>query len=154
MKKNKKKFTFFWEEPLDDINKFGEQLEEKMHRAFADVDMPFTFQFRMPRMKFFRGIRIGEHEKEIIVLAELPGFDKNDIDVEVGEDFVHIKAQKKIKKTEKDLFRSFVSNVDKRVSLPKHVLPEKAKATMEHGILKLVLPKAHIPAKKRKLKIE
>lgn len=154
MKKNKKKFSFFWEEPLEDLNKFGGHIEKRMQQTFGNMDRPFTFQFRMPRMKFFKGIKIGETEKDIIVLAELPGFDKNNVDAEVGENFVHIKAQKKIKKAENDIFRSFASNLDKRVSLPKTVIPEKARATMQHGILKLLLPKAHSASKKRKVKIE
>ncbi|RLI97619.1 MAG: Hsp20/alpha crystallin family protein [Candidatus Aenigmatarchaeota archaeon] len=150
-KKKKRDFTFFWEEPLEDMRSFQREIDKRM-RSFFDFSEPLTFQFSVP--KFFKGIRFGKTDDEIIVVAELPGFSKEDVNIEVTEDSVHITAEKKSKKHEEGFFESSSSRVDRKFSLPEKIIPEKATAKMKNGILEIKLPRA-IPEKKaRQLKID
>ncbi len=85
--------------------------------------------------------------KKLILEADLPGFSKKDVEIEVRSNAVKIKAQKKAEKKEerKDfIFHEATASVVSRVvPLPTEVDPQKAKAVMRHGKLRLVLPKVH-----------
>ena len=78
--------------------------------------------------------------------AQLPGIKKEDIDVEVYEDSVMIKAEtKEEKKEEKEnLYRSefhygkFIRNIP----LPSEVISNDAKAEFKDGVLTVVMPKS------------
>lgn len=151
VKKKKKDFTFFWEEPWENIRDLQKEMQKKMKSAF-DFSEPFTFQFNVP--KFFRGIRLGKTDDEIIVIAELPGFSKEDVQIEVGEDSIHISAEKKTKKKEESFFEASSSKIDKKFSLPEKVIPDRAKAKMINGVLEIRLARAKPKKKSRRLKIE
>ena len=101
------------------------------------------------------GIRtdVSENEKEYILEAELPGFNKDEINVGVENDVLTVKAERKAEKEEKDesgnvirrerRFGSFERSFD--IS---EVNAEGITASYENGILKLVLPKKEEEASK------
>jgi HSP20 family protein len=100
--------------------------------------------------------------KKLKLVAELPGIDKKDIDINVEENSISIsgqKAQETTKQRKKEGYffqeRNFQSFF-RKIPLPSEVIPGKANARMKNGILEIELPKRH-PAKKvssTKLKIE
>ena len=105
--------------------------------GFGDVGQ--LFQARMPRVDVIDG------DREIKVRAELPGVDRNDLEVSVGGDAVLIKGstRREEKDERENYFRSEISHGEfcRSVALPAAVDSEQAKAAFRDGILELTLPK-------------
>lgn len=66
------------------------------------------------------------------VILDLPGFTKQDIELECAPKKLRVKGKANITKTE-------VREVNKIINLPEIVNPQSAKATLENGILKIEL---------------
>jgi len=154
-KKKKKDFAFFWEEPVE---KAKNAVEESL--KLEPFEFKFTIpKFPVPEMRITRPIpvNISTTDQELVIQAELPGFKKDEISLNVTESFVEISAhkkQEKIERTEK-LFRQEMSSgsVKRAFTLPDKVDPDNSKAKLEDGLLTILLPKLTIGKKKRK-KIE
>ncbi len=102
-------------------------------------------------------VDILERDEEIVVRAELPGVDKNKLDVSLTDDSVTIKATMKQENEEEigDYHHREISqgSFSRRVTLPIVVQSDKAHAAFKNGVLTLTLPKA-APAKRHNIKVE
>jgi HSP20 family protein len=85
----------------------------------------------------------GDH---YVMTAELPGFEKDDVEVRVSGKALELKAEKRADKESRDdrgmRRQSSYSFVQKVVPLPEAVLSEKVVGTVRNGVLELKLPKA------------
>lgn len=101
-------------------------------------------------------VEITEKDDMILVRAELPGVQKEDIEVTVHEDTITLKGTKKSER-EKDeegyhySERSY-GEFSRSFSLPKPVQAEGVKARFENGVLHVDIPVAE-EAKPRKVEI-
>jgi HSP20 family protein len=106
---------------------------------------------RTPRMDIY------EDDGNVIAEVELPGADPKNIEVEVKDNYLKVEAKAEEKKEEKKrgYYRKEISaGYYKRVvPLPVEVIGEKAEATFEGGILKVVIPKKK-PVKEEKKPIK
>jgi HSP20 family protein len=77
--------------------------------------------------------------------AELPGFTKDEVDVQINSDGMSLRAKKETEKEEKKknyLHRERVySTFERAVSFPEEVDPAKADGKMNNGVLELKIPK-------------
>jgi HSP20 family protein len=96
---------------------------------------------------------VGETDEAIIVIMDLPGVDKHDVDIIITDDELHVTAEKKIKTelAEKNYLKRerTQTKFERKVKLPKAVKAEEAKAKLSDGVLELTLPKEMITAKRR-----
>ncbi len=95
---------------------------------------------------------IDERDK-ITVLIDLPGFTKNDIDVEIGENYVKVRAERKERENKNYMLQERVTNFYRFIELPVAVKEEGAKAKFRNGVLEITLPKRE-GRKGKKIKIE
>ncbi len=134
MKNKNEEFRFFWE---NDAKKKSDSA------AFPDMKTEIAIP-----------VRVAETENEIIVLAELRGFRKENIHLSAAESFLEIAASgsfEKTKETKTSCVQEKKSGVIKRAfTLPARVDPDMADATFENGILTIRLPKARTAEKKRR----
>lgn len=91
-------------------------------------------------------VNITENDKEIVLLAEMPGLSKEDIDLQLGENELTLVGKKKVEEApagytavlrEREPFeyrRTFLIGPD--------IHPDKVTATYENGVLKLALTKS------------
>ncbi|MGA2090764.1 MAG: Hsp20/alpha crystallin family protein [Endomicrobiales bacterium] len=90
-------------------------------------------------------IEIQESKDNVVVVADLPGVAKEDIDVAVDGDLLTIKGEKKQEKEakEKDFIRTerFYGSFTRSITLPCAVEATAVDAQYKDGVLKLVLPK-------------
>ena len=97
------------------------------------------FEGKMP------SVDVIDHDDEILVRAEVPGFDKKDLDISVTENTVTIKGksshEEKIEKG--NYYRCEISRgaFARTLSLPHEVNPDNVKATFKDGMLELTMPK-------------
>ncbi len=104
---------------------------------------------------------IWENENEVIATVELPGVDKKDIDVNVTDDNIEIKVEKKSENKQEDKKKGYYhversySGFYRCMPLPKGVKADKAKASYNQGVLEIKIPKdqERLPKAKR-LEIE
>lgn len=98
-----------------------------------------------------------DREKEFVIRAELPGVDKDDLEVTVTDHGVTIKAKTKHEeKEEKDeYYRHEMScgEYQRTLALPGTVDESKAKATFTDGVLELTLPKTE-KTRRRTVRVE
>jgi HSP20 family protein len=117
--------------------------------SFGELVAPF--EGRMPK------VDIIDRENDVVVRAELPGVDKDDVDVSLTEAAITIKGStKKEKKEEKgDYYRSETMSgaFARTLALPAEVNAAKAQAKFKDGLLEVTLPKAE-RAKRHTIRVE
>jgi HSP20 family protein len=108
-------------------------------------------QLRAPR------VDVMERDSEVVVRAEMPGVDKNDVDLTVTEDAVTIKGATRRDEQEQkgDYYRREISAASfaRTVPLPADVDGTQAKASFKDGVLEVVIPK-HAEPKRHPIKVE
>jgi len=101
-------------------------------------------------------IDVYETDSEVVLKTELPGIKKEDIEVTIKENSVHIKAERKEEKEEKTenvhRVERFYGKIERVVPLPVEVKPEEAKAEYKDGVLEIRIPKVKV-TKEAKIQI-
>lgn len=92
-------------------------------------------------------VDVAEENGKILVDAELPGFEKKDIEVTVENGVLQIKAERKQEETKarKHLHERRFTRVQRRFTLPANVEDGKAVCKYENGVLHVELTKAAQP---------
>ena len=104
-------------------------------------------------------VDVFEEKDDIVVKAELPGIEKDNIDVNLTDRTLTIKGEKKKEEDIKEenyyrAERSYGSFL-RTLELPNEVRAEKVKATFNNGILEVRMPKTEeAKAKEVKVKVE
>ena len=116
-----------------------------MDNFFEDWEEPERFLSAIPAIKTPR-MDIYEDNENVIAKAELPGVDPKNIEIEIKDNILKIEAKTEEKKEEREkgYYKKEMSNgyYKRIVSLPTEVKGEKAEASYEKGILKIVIPEA------------
>lgn len=145
-------------DPFEEIR----QTQEHLNQLFKDF-MPSVEWWR-PSAEWWKGgdvfaplVDVQEKEDSVVVTTDLPGVDKADVDIRIGEGYIEISAEsKKEEEAEKEGYiqkeRTY-SKFSRSVSLPSNVTDEGAKAKLEDGVLTVTLPKTKAE-EKPKIEIE
>jgi len=136
------------QKPFEDLR----SMAESMDRAFGNFWAPM--EFGRSGSGHFGGlggispeVDIKETAKEVVVSATLPGVDKKDIHIDLTEDRLTIRAERRHEAEHKGKdghvrresnYGSFCHSFP----LPAAVKADKAKANYKDGVLRLELPKA------------
>lgn len=90
-------------------------------------------------------VDIYEDENTVVIKAELPGVDQNDIQVKIEDSTLTLRGERKhdqtVKKENYHRIERYYGSFQRSFSLPRTVDQEKVKATCEKGILTITLPK-------------
>jgi HSP20 family protein len=129
-------------------------LQQEIDRLFEGFSRGFSgFSARevMPSMD------LSETDKEIEITAELPGLEEKDIQLNVADNVLTIRGEKKNEReeTKKDYYlveRSYGS-FTRAVQLPDGVNADSIKAVMSKGVLKVTVPKP-APAQTKKIDVK
>lgn len=121
---------------------------------------PFDLRIREPGMLPVRYAPLdvideGDHYS---IHAELPGFTKEQVDVQINSDGMSIRAKKESatedkKKNYLHRERAFAS-YERSIAFPEEVDPAKAEGKMNNGVLELKVPKKEPTPEKKPRKIE
>ncbi len=152
-RRDRERPPLWFEETFDRIRK----LEEDIFRAFNEFwRAPFEFGFR--RVGFPTApqapVDIAETGREVIVRIDLPGFRKEDIRLKATENELIVEAERREEEKEEkeNFFRQErrYGAVKRVIPLPVAVIPEKARAKFENGVLEVRLEKAEPEEEKEK----
>ena len=140
-----------WEREMDRMLEdfFGRRARPWLERGFGTGEM----EVKPPIVDVF------EEKDNIVVKAELPGMEKDNIEVNLTDHTLTIKGEKKKAEEikEENYYRaersygSFLRTLD----LPNDVRADKVKASFKNGILEIRMPKTEeAKAKEVKVKVE
>jgi HSP20 family protein len=100
---------------------------------------------------------VAETDKEIELTAELPGLEEKDVQINVADNVLTIKGEKKAEKEEKDknyrLVERSYGSFERSLQLPDGVDADAIKASIDKGVLKVVVPKP-APAQVKKVEVK
>lgn len=129
---------------------YMQNLQDEMTRLMEEVfgsDMFETGEKKMWRPP----IEMSETDSAYEIKLQLPGFEKKDIDIEVGDDYITVKAENTFEKEVKkeNLYRSEFKygNFIRTVSFPSKIIPDKINAEFKNGVLAVSAAKAKPKAK-------
>lgn len=101
---------------------------------------------------------LRETDKDVIATFEVPGANKEDIELNVTENSVEVKAEKRHEKEEKSKdfygFTSVSKSFYRKLPLPCEVAADQSTAEYKDGILKVTMPKANSEEKNKKIEIK
>lgn len=135
------------------------QLHREMNRLFddffSDFGSPFLLADNGGRARPVH-IDYKDTGKAIEIEAELPGVDEDDVDVELSDNLLTIRGEKKLEEDDgKDgVSRRAYSSFQRSMSLPFDIDSDAIEATFKNGVLKLTLPKPpELEARTKKIEV-
>lgn len=120
-------------------------LQREIDRLFDDFTRGFpAFGTRGPQ-SLAPSIDVTETDKDIEITAELPGLEEKDVQINLADNVLTIKGEKKAEKEEKDknyrLVERSYGSFSRSLELPAGVNPEDIKASIAKGVLTVTVPK-------------
>jgi HSP20 family protein len=138
-------------DPFEELRR----MQERFNRLFDEFERT-TRLFAGEELVDFP-VDVIDEEDKIKVIADLPGFNKEDIELYVEDGSLVIKAQRKEEIEEKG--KGYIrqerryGEVYRRIPLPAEVKIDDVKDKYNNGVLEVILPKTEV-AKKKVIKIE
>lgn len=149
-------------DPFEELRR----LQREMDRLFSDwgsenflaLPNPKRDHELMPAIAREPLTDIKETEKDITASIEMPGVDKKDIQLNVTEDGLEVKVEQKHESKEEKQdyirmergYRSFYRSLP----FPAKVVPDKANAKYDKGVLEITIPKINQTKKKKLIEIK
>lgn len=131
---------------------------ERFRNDFEDLLFPSTWASTFSLLPETRvpAIDLEDQGKDFVIKAEMPGFKKENIEIDVQEDSVAITGEAGWKYDKKEheyickerACKTFYRTID----LPEEVKVDEVTANLAEGVLEITLPKK-TPKQKRKVKV-
>lgn len=149
--------------PFQMMRRFTRDME-RLFEDFGGFNFPNLFQtdfapFRMgiDNAEWMPRIEVLQNNGQFKVRADLPGVTKDDVKVEVTDNFLAISGERKEEKEEKreGFYRSErnYGSFYRQIPLPEGAMTENAAATFQNGVLEITIPAPKAATPTRKLEI-
>ncbi|DAA97227.1 TPA: hypothetical protein CPT80_03315 [Candidatus Gastranaerophilales bacterium HUM_9] len=129
--------------PNNFIKSVNDEISSILNRHFDNLYPDYGFDEMSENLSI--PVEVRDKKDEYDVRAELPGVKKEDLDIEINDNYLTISATKSEEKNEeeKTYKKSEFSygEFSRTLYLPQDVDTDKIDAKLEHGVLKLVIPK-------------
>lgn len=143
-----------WGDPFRELI----SLQEMMNRLFEESMLRSSGkEEEMLPSTWSPVVDIYETSEELVVTAELPGIDLKDISIEIKDNTLFLRGERKF---EKDVAKENYHRMERSYghfqrsfALPSSVHQEKTKAKIKEGVLEITLPKTE-KTKVKKIDIE
>lgn len=145
--------------PFSFMRRFGEEMD----RLFDDFG--FGGNFLTPSFgrdfaqmsQWSPQTEVFERGNELVIRADLPGMTKDDIDVDIEDDAIIIRGERRDERTENEqgfyqTERSYGSFY-RSIPLPQGIDAEQANASFNNGVLEITMPKPEQKQRGRRLEI-
>jgi HSP20 family protein len=143
---------------LEPVRSLRQEVDRLFEDFFRGWPKPWSTGWLAPAEGAFApSIDLRETDKELILTAEVPGLQKEDVDVNIMEQSVTIRGERKQEKETKEQNYHYretsFGSFQRVIPLPAPIVADKAKAKLKDGVLTLTLPKAE-PSKPRGVKVK
>ncbi|MBW1940468.1 MAG: Hsp20/alpha crystallin family protein [Deltaproteobacteria bacterium] len=132
-----------------EMRKLKRDMDRLMYRLCNDFDMPVLPRV-ISKVPFINLLQTKDH---LVVNAEIPGFNPENLDISINDGVLTIKGEMKqevVKKGGKIEVRQ--ESFSRNIPLPCRVMLDKVEATYTNGILNVFIPK-YKPENAREVKI-
>jgi HSP20 family protein len=130
-------------------------LQREIDRLFEDFSRGFPTTAGNGATALMPSMDVTETDKEIEITAELPGLEEKDVQINIADNILTIRGEKKAEKEQKDknyrLVERSYGSFERTLELPEGVNADAIKANISKGVLKVTVPK---PAPTQAKKIE
>jgi HSP20 family protein len=130
-------------------------LQYEIDRLFEDFSRGFPTIAGNGATALMPSMDVTETDKEIEITAELPGLEEKDVQINIADNILTIRGEKKAEKEQKDknyrLVERSYGSFERTLELPEGVNVDAIKANISKGLLKVTVPK---PAPTQAKKIE
>jgi HSP20 family protein len=127
-----------------------ERMRRTMDQMFSRIPFFGTTEFSFPLVNLY------DQKDELCLVAQVPGVNKEDIDINYQENILSISGKRQIPSYGKStLLRQEQPQGEfrKTINIPSTVKSSEIKATFQDGILTVILPKAE-EAKPKQIKLQ
>lgn len=136
--------------PLRDFHREIDRLFDRTFRDFGFSSFGFDRPLSLTANRMLRPVTdLSASDKEYTVTVEIPGAEKDDIKIEVSNNIITVRGEKKQKKeeTNKEHYRQerFYGSFQRVLSLPKDADQNNIKAVFRQGVLTVTMPRKAIP---------
>jgi HSP20 family protein len=143
--------------PFEEMERLFEQFMGRSWMRPFNWDNPLWSEMAKSMEVRVPSVDVIDREEEVVVRAEIPGVDKENLEVSLSDDRLTIKGTTRQEKEEKEageytrreMSRGSFTRV---VALPANVDGEKAKASFKDGVLEMTLPKLK-PSKRTRINV-
>lgn len=123
---------------MDDMIKFiGDDIKDEMKKRFNER---FSERYKGFYRFLLPPIDIIEKKDELIIIADLPGFSKENIELSIVGEYLKITAQRKEEEGGTVHLRERPDHIYRYVKIPIPVEKDKINAKHENGLLTIRLP--------------
>ncbi len=144
-----------WKKQNREMASLRQDFDDAMDRFFGDP--VFSIPKLFSEKSWYPNVDVSEGKKNIIVKAEVPGVDKEGIDISLDGRLLTIHGEKKHEKEESDEHYHRVESsfgfFKRTIELPAEVDESNVDAKYKNGVLKIKLKKAK-EAETRTIKIK
>lgn len=123
-------------------------IQDEVNRLYNDFfgRVPSRFEGDWNASEWSPSVDISETKDDIVIKAEIPGLEKENIKISLQDNILTLKGEKKQEKEEKDTnfyrMERCYGSFTRSFNLPTTVQADKIKASYKDGILNITLPKA------------
>ena len=131
-------------------------MQNQMDKFFDELDYKGSSPLLTTDKMYFKPrADMWEEDNQLVAEFEIPGIDKEHVDINLHDNNIEIKAERNIENDDKKgYFERSYSGFYRSFSLPDNALGEQAKASFNNGILRLAIPKKQIENNTKKIHIE
>ena len=131
-------------------------LQDEVNRLFESFFQGVPSVGKLGEFSFTPNVDVLDNETEIVITAELPGIDENDIDITLNRDRLVLKGEKKREEEHKENDVTYVErsygSFQRVIPLPVEIDEDQVDASFDKGVLCIRLPKS-TEAKERVKKV-
>lgn len=103
-------------------------------------------------------IDLVEHDDKFVATVDLPGYERDDVEIKVSDHTLHVEAEREEAKEEEEAGRYLRrerrrESAQRSIQLPDEVMTEEVTAKMRNGVLTISLPKSELD-EAREIEIE
>jgi HSP20 family protein len=132
----------------DQFRELRERMDEMLEGGFST-----------PRLsEWTPAVNVEDAGRELVITAELPGMSRDDVEVELENNVLTIRGEKKMERKEEKEGRHYVyerrfGSFVRSFTLPQSVASDQIRAKFDDGVLTITLPKTE-QARSKQVQIE
>lgn len=136
------------------LNTLNDDINSILQKSFNNLFPEYIFHQELKGMAM--PVDVKEYEDSYCVKVELPGINKENINVDINKSYLKIEANKEIEKEEDDKKHKYhksefrYGSYSRTLYFPYEIDVEKSDADLKKGILEIHLPKLHADEKETK----
>jgi HSP20 family protein len=134
----------FTASPFHVLERFADEVDRMFDDFGFGSSRPFGRAGLSDAMTWTPQIEVSQQNNELIIRADLPGTNKDDVKVEVTDDAVTIQGERRRQHEEErgGVYRSERSygSFYRAIPLPDGAMTDQAKATFKDGVLEIRMP--------------